>query len=178
MNQKEIEALIEKAKAGDADAQYMFGLLNSLNGYYEQACGYIKDAAKQKHSQTLDWISRHKKLTEALASVKADTLTGLQIKIWNAKKGEQSEAFGMNALSDGAVLVIINKDDEAGSPFNFAHFHSELIKEEYFHIMYDRWELYLAGKLMAKDIKPAKNAKYLISIIHYMLENNAELRRQ
>ena len=178
MNQKEIEALIEKAKAGDADAQYMFGLLNILNGYYEQACGCMRDAAKQNHPKALDWISRHKKLTDALASIKADLLNGLQIKVWNVKKGEQPEEFGINPLTDGAVLILARKGNAAVSSMNFAHFHSELIKEEYFHIMYDRWELYLAGKLMAKDIKPAKNAKYLISIIHYMLENNAELRRQ
>ena len=177
MNQNEIEELEKTAKTGNADAQYMFGILNSLNGYYELAREYISDSAKQNYPKALDWISRHKKLTNLLASITANLLNGgLQIKVWNVKKGEQAEVFGINPLSDGAVLILTKKENAANSSINFTHYHSELIKEKYFHIMYDRWELYLNGVLQSKDIKPTKNSKYLISIIHYIIENNKDLK--
>lgn len=173
MNQNKIEELEKAAKAGNADAQYLFGDMLVLNGYYEDGCNFIAKAAENKQKHATAWVEYHKKLIKALKDIKSDMLAPKLIKVWNAKKGELPDEFGIMPLSNGELIVLTQKDD---IDTTIKHYHTELISEKYFHIMYARWKLYLDGILQSKDIKPTKNAKYLISIVHYFLENNEDLK--
>ena len=176
LNQEQIEELEKKALAGDANAMLMFGALLIVDGYYENGKDFLSQAAKKKNARAQFWLDIHEKWTKALASIKADVLNPLQIPFWNIRKGNQPESFGILPLADGMVLVLIKQDTPANAPANFAHVHTETIMEKYFHTMIHTWNFYVDGELKMKDIKPTKNTKYLISIMHYMLENYPELR--
>lgn len=173
MNQNKIEELEKAAKAGNADAQYLFGDLLVLNGYYDDGSNFLTKAAANNQKQAIVWVEYHKKLIQALKDIESDMLNPKLINVWDTKKGDLPDKFGIMPLSNSELIVLIQKDD---IDTNFKHYHSELISEKYFHIMFARWKLYLDGVLKSKDIKPTKNAKYLISIIHFIIENNPELK--
>ena len=175
MTQEEIMMLETKANAGDAVAQYDFGRLLIVNNYYDAGKDFISKAAEQQNEAAKKWIELHKKLTTALEKIDGyETMQGKLIKLWNVKKGESSATFSFTALQDGAVMVFVDKSENENSPFK--HFHTELISEQYFHILFDLWPSYLDGKIPTKEIKPTRNAKYLISILHYLFETNPDLQ--
>lgn len=117
-------------------------------------------------------IEAHKMLTAALEKIECEKSfppSGKHIKIWDVKNGEQAEEFGFSELNDGFVLLFIDKSQGPSK-----HFHTEFIEEEYFHSLLDLWPSYLNGKVPVAKIKPTKNAKYLVSIMHYLFEINQE----
>ena len=175
-NQNQIEELEKKALAGDAEAMLKFGVLLIAYGYYEDGKDFLSKAAKKKNERARFWLDIHEKWTKALASIKSDVLNPKQIPLWNIKKGVLQERFGILPLSNGMLMVLVKQDTPANAPENFVHVHTETIMEKYFHILIHSWNFYVTGELKMKDIKPTKNAKYLISIMHYMLENYPELR--
>ena len=175
MTQEEIQELEKKAKQGDAVAQFNFGLLLVVNNYYEDGRDFIAKAAEQEDANAKGWIEAHNKLTTALETVDtSESMQGKKIHLWNVKKGEQSDEFSFSNLNEGSVIVFVDKSEDKNSTFK--HFHTEIISENYFHILFDLWKVYSSGELPASAIKPTKNAKYLISILHYLIENSPDLQ--
>lgn len=178
MTQQEVDELQVKAQNGDAAAQYEFGLLLVVNNYYDAGKNFITKSAEQKNENALVWIDAHKKLTAALEtdySTKSFSMKepGKQIRLWNVKKGELADDFYFSSLRDGEILIFVDKTESSAS---IKHFHNEIISEEYFHILYDLWNAYMNEKIPAKTIKPTRNAKYIISILHFLIESNTELQ--
>lgn len=102
-----------------------------------------------------------------------DDVKGKKIDFWNLKKGYGTESFSFSPLSNEEIFIFCeNKNDNDNV---FRHFHTEMINEKYFHILFDLWGLYINGKIKNKDIKPTKNVKYVISILHYIIENTPTL---
>lgn len=174
MTQMELQELEKQAKKGDSSAQFSFGLLLVLNNYYDEGKEFIVKSSEQQNEEALRWISIHQELTKALESVEVDDdVKGKKIDFWNLKKGYGTESFSFSPLSNEVIFIFCeNKNDNDNF---FRHFHTEMINEKYFHILFDLWGLYINGKIKNKDIKPTKNAKYLISILHYIIENTPTL---
>ena len=174
MTQQDIQELEKKAIAGDQAAQFSFGRLLVVNNYYEAGKDFIVKASEQQNEDAVKWIALHQKLTKALETVDiSESMEGKKLNLWNVKEGEGKDIFSFSSLTDESIIIFIDKSD---GPIK--HFHTELISEKYFHILFDLWEAYLNGVIKIKDIKPTKNAKYLISILHYILENNPELQKE
>ena len=173
MTQQDIQELEKKAKEGDSSAQFIFGRLLVVNNYYEPGKDFIIKAAEQQNEEAQKWIVLHQKLTKALESVDvSESREGKKLHLWNVKDGDSTEIFSFSSLTAGSVIVFVDKSEENN---DFKHFHTELISEQYFHTLFDLWNAYLNGAIKVKDIKPTKNARYLISILHYIIGNNPEL---
>ena len=173
MTQQDIQDLEKKAQEGEPSAQFDFGRLLVINNYYEPGKDFITKAAEQRNEGALKWIEVHQKLTKTLESVDvSESEERKMLHLWNVKDGERTESFSFTSLTAGSVIVSVNKSEGNN---NFKLFHTEVISEQYFHILFDLWNAYLKGVIKTKDIKPTKNAKYLISILHYIIGNNSEL---
>lgn len=168
MTQQDINELEKKANEDNPEALYELGILHSVNNYYEKGKMMIEEAAERGNEDAKLWIKTHNTLSEILKKIEHHKL----IKVWNIKKGFLSQSFECSPLEQGSIMIFINKTTCS----EFKNIHVEMIKEEYFHTMLDLWKAYAEGKIPLNEIKPTRNAKYLVSILKYVIEVNKDLK--